>query len=51
MKNQSSYSLWQELGNPKYARNMMINNDLKNYKYISISTNPNRSLDNKHQRK
>ena len=39
------------LGNPKYARNMMINNDLKNYKYLSISTNPNRSLDNKHQRK
>ena len=30
---------------------MMINNDLKNYKYLSISTNPNRSLDNKHQRK
>ena len=29
----------------------MINNDLKNYKYLSISTNPNRSLDNKHQRK
>ena len=39
------------LGNPKYARNMMINNDLKNNKYISISTIPNRSLDNKHKRK
>ena len=39
------------LGNPKYARNMMINNDLKNNKYISISTIPNRSLDNEHKRK
>ena len=42
------------LGNPKYARNMMINRDLKNNKYISISTIPHRSnysYDNKHKMK
>ena len=33
------------LGNPKYARNMMVNNDLRNYKYISISSIPNSGRD------
>ena len=43
------YELKNSLGNPKYARNMMINSDFKNNKYLSISTIPNRSLDNKHK--
>ena len=43
------YELKNSLGNPKYARNMMINSDFKSNKYLSISTIPNRSLDNKYK--
>ena len=37
------------LGNPKYARNIMINSDLRNNKFISVSTILNNSYDNKHR--
>ena len=39
------------LGNPKYARNIMINSDLRNNKFISVSTIPNlnNSYDNKNR--
>ena len=43
------YELKNSLGNPKYARNMMINSDFKSNKYLSISIIPNRSLDNKYK--
>ena len=34
------YELKNSLGNPKYARNIMINRDLRNNRIISVSTTP-----------
>ena len=44
-QNKKINELKNSLGNPKYARNMMINSDIRNNKYISISSIPNSGRD------